>query len=147
LLAQGRDADGLADFAYALAITAERRTEMHDQGAAFGQLIEALTGTTQPPLPYALAIGHASRALTVPTQDVVMFFLQSLAAQLISVAVRFMPMGASQGQKLLQQLSALIAVLAQDFAKTPLCDLSNATLGADLAAMRHETMDVRIFRS
>jgi urease accessory protein len=40
-----------------------------------------------------------------------------------------------------------MTTLAEDYAAAPLTALGSATMGADLAAMRHETMDVRIFRS
>ena len=53
LLAHGRRQD-LADLAYAFAGSAERATEMRDQGAAFGQTVAATTGQPQPPCPMPL---------------------------------------------------------------------------------------------
>ncbi|MGV8986561.1 MAG: urease accessory protein UreF [Cypionkella sp.] len=147
LLAHARQDDGLSDLAYAYATSAGRRTEMRDQGAAFGQVVEALTGQPQPPLPYALAVAYASRALDLPTAAILALFLQALAAQLVSAAVRFVPLGAAEGQKVLASLAPLITDLAARYASAPLSALSSATIGADLAAMRHETMEVRIFRS
>ena len=147
LLAHARTTDGLADLAYAIAASAERSLEMRDQGAAFGQTIAALTGTPQPALPYALALGHASRRLSLPTEAVLAHYLQSLAAQLVSAAVRFVPLGATAGQGVMSALLPLITRLADTFAQEPLENLSSATIGADLAAMRHETLAVRIYRS
>lgn len=147
LLAHARHSDGLAELAYAYAASAQRCREMRDQGAAFGQTIAQITGTSPPPLPYALAVGHATRRLTLPTPEVLALFLQSLASQLVGVGVRFVPLGAAAGQKLLSSLAPMIATLAQELAQAPLSALSSATLGADLAAMRHETLDVRIYRS
>lgn len=147
LLAHGRAGENLTDLAYAFASSAERQAEMRDQGAAFGQVVAAVTGQVQPPLPYALAVAHASRTLDLTDQQVIALFLQALAAQLISAAVRFVPLGAADGQRVLTTLAPLITTLAADYADAPLTDLATATLGADLAAMRHETMDVRIFRS
>jgi urease accessory protein len=144
---ENENEDSLADLAYAYATSAERHTEMREQGAAFGQTIAAMTGTLPPPLPYALAIGHATRSLTLPTPEVIALFLHAYAAQLTLVGVRFIPLGAGAGQTLLGQLAPLIATLAQQFATEPLSALSSATLGADIAAMRHETLDVRIYRS
>lgn len=139
--------DGLADLAYAYAASAERCMEMREQGAAFGQTIAAMTCTKPPVLPYALAVGHAARSLDLPIPEVLALFLQSLATQLVLVGVRFIPLGAGAGQKLLMELAPLIASLASQFATAPLSALSSATLGADIAAMRHETLDVRIYRS
>ncbi len=152
LLAHGRHDDDLtdttlSDLAYAYATSAERQTEMREQGAAFGQVIATVTGQTPPALPYALALGHATRPLDLPTTDILALYLQSLAAQLVSVAVRFVPLKAADGQKLLANLAPLITTLAATYATEPLTALSSATLGADLAQMRHETLDVRIYRS
>ena len=146
LLAHARTTDNLSDLAYALAPSAERATEMREQGAAFTQVLAAM-GQTQPPLPYALAFGHASRTLTLPTADIVAHFLHALTAQLISAAVRFVPLGAADGQRVLAALTPLVTRLAPLYATEPLENLSSATIGADLAAMRHETLPVRIYRS
>ena len=147
LMVHGRTNDSLADLAYAYAPSAERHAEMRDQGAAFGQVVESLTGQPQPPLPYALAVGYASRSLNLSDAQVAALFLQALTAQLISAAVRFVPLGAADGQRALTRLSPLITALATTCADEPLSALASATLGADHAAMRHETLDVRIFRS
>lgn len=147
LLAHARREDGLEDLAYAYAGSAERCMEMREQGAAFGQIIAGMTGTKPLPLPYALAVGHATRKLDLPTEEVLALFLHSVATQLVLVGVRFIPLGAGEGQKLLGQLAPLIATLASQFATEPLAALSSATLGADIAAMRHETLEVRIYRS
>lgn len=147
LLAHARNDDGLEDLAYAYAASAERCCEMREQGAAFGQIIAGITGHQPPDLPYALAVGHAARRLDLPTQEILSLFLLALATQLALVGVRFIPLGAGHGQQLLGQLAPLIATLGRQFATEPLSALSSATLGADIAAMRHETLDVRIYRS
>jgi urease accessory protein len=172
-LARAPDADlpALADLCRAMAGSAERLTEMMEQGRAFGRTIAAITGAIHeetvnlagqpidskgsenvpardaPSLPYALALGSASRALDVETPEVIMLYLQALAAQLTSVAVRFVPLGQTEGQIVLSRLAPLIARLAASHARMTLDDLSSTTMGADLAAMRHETMDVRIYRT
>ena len=145
--AHARTNDDLSDLAYAHATSAGRNTEMRDQGTAFGQLIAILTGVQPPALPYPIAVGHAARSFELPTQDVLAVFLQALAAQLVSAAVRFVPLGTTDGQKVLAALTPLITTLAATCATEPLSALSSATFGADLAQMRHETLDVRIFRS
>jgi urease accessory protein len=145
--ARHSDPQTLANLAYAYAASSERATEMRDQAAAFAQVLQTLTGTPQPPLPYAIALGHATRTLNLPTEEILALFLQSLAAQLISAAVRFLPLGASEGQFVLAKLAPLITQTAQTCAAAPVSALATSTLGADIAAMRHETLPVRIFRS
>jgi urease accessory protein len=151
LLAHGRstpaDLADLADLALAYASSHERQTEMREQGAAFGQVIATVTGQSPPVLPYALALAYATRPLSLPTAEVLALYLHAIAAQLVSVAVRFVPLKAADGQKLLSDLAPLITRLAETCATQPLTALSSATLGADLAQMRHETLDVRIYRS
>jgi len=147
LLAHARRGEDVADHALALATSAERLTEMMEQGRAFGQAIAAITGQAQPPLPYAVAVGHATRHLDIGTDEVLLHWLQGLAAQLVSVAVRFVPLGQTEGQAVLARLGPLIADRAQLYATAPLSEIGTATLRADLAAMQHETLETRIFRS
>ena len=143
----GPSDNSLADLGYAYATSSERATEMREQGAAFGRVMATITGHSPPTLPYALAFAHATRTMDLPTEDILAAYLQALTAQLISVAVRFVPLKAADGQKLLTSLGPLITGLATTYATLPLSALSSATLGADLAQMRHETLDVRIYRS
>lgn len=74
-------------------------------------------------------------------------FLQAQAAALISAAVRFMPLGPVEGQAMLATLQPAILRVADRAATASETDLHSTTWGADIAAMRHETMPVRIFRS
>jgi len=147
LLAHARDGADLTDLAFALASSAERHTEMTEQGRAFGTALAAITGTPQPPLPYVLAVAHATAGLGVSTRDVLTHWLQGFAAQLVSVGVRFIPLGQTDGQRILSALAPLVTRLAAEYATTPLSDIGTATLGADLAAMQHETLEVRIYRT
>jgi urease accessory protein len=165
-LARAQDADlpALADLCRAMTGSSERLTELTEQGRAFAALMaamnEQLVNVAHQPLdskglenvptrdiPYPLAVGQATRALRVTTSEVIMLYLQALAAQLTSVAVRFIPLGQTEGQIVLVALAPLIAPLAARYASLGLEDLSSTTQGADLAAMRHETMDVRIYRT
>jgi len=147
LLAHTRKGADVRDLALALASSAERQTEMMEQGRAFGQTIAAITGTPQPLLPYALAVGHATRLLSVTTADVLTHFLMGAASQLTSVGVRLIPLGQTNGQRLLASLTPLIADLAPRYSTLPLSAIGTATLGADLAAMQHETLDIRLYRT
>ncbi len=151
LLAHARrptaDLDALSDLAHALATSSERAQEMNEQGRAFATTISALTGTPHPPRPYAVAVGAATATLDVSTAEVLGLWLQGLATQLTSVATRFVPLGQTEAQQALATLAPEITRLAAVYATLPLAALSSTTPGADLAAMRHETMPVRIFRT
>ena len=143
----GADVDTLADLCLAMAPGAERAQELAEKGRAFAAAVSAIAGAHLAPLPYPVAVGAATRSLRVETQEVVMLWLQGLAAQLVLAAVRFVPLGQSEGQAVLSRLAPVIAGLAADYASAPLSEASSSALRADLAGLLHETMDVRIFRS
>lgn len=143
----GADLAALADLCLAMAASAERVTELTEQGRAFALTISAITGHALPDLPYPVAVGLATARLRVTTTEVITLWLQGLAAQLTYAAVRFVPLGQTEGQAVLARLAPLIVAQAEVYARTPLDDISSTSPRADLAAMRHETMDVRIFRT
>lgn len=149
LLAHARapeaDLGALATLAMAYAPCRERAVELRDQGAAFAACARAL-GLPCPDLPYPVAVGAATAHLPLETAEIAALYLQALAAQLTSAAVRFLPLSATEGQRRIAALAGPIAALAREAADAPLV-LTSATFGADMAAMAHETLQPRIFRS
>ncbi len=140
--ARGGDIDYLSDLALSLSPSLERSLETLEQGRAFG----ALTGLTKTyPLP--VAVGLATRDLAVDTQTVLTLWLQGLAGQLVSVGVRFIPLGQTAGQEVLALLGAPILQVATEAATVPLTAIHSTALGADLATMQHEVQDIRIYRT
>ena len=73
--------------------------------------------------------------------------LHAFAANLVSAAVRFVPLGQTEGQRVLAGLHAGIQAIAAQAVSASLDDITTSALRADLAAMGHETMQVRIFRT
>ena len=146
-LRRGADLAALDDLARAACPCAQRLAETVEQGRAFAANVAALTG--EPPTLAALpvAVGHACRDMPLPAAEIIGFYLQAQAAALISTAVRFLPLGPVAGQAMLVGLQpALLSAAARAVDAGPE-DLAGAAWGADIAAMRHETMTVRIFRS
>lgn len=146
-LRDGADHKALDDLARALQPSSERLSESLDQGTAFARTVSSLTGRDLPPRLLPIALGQAAQGMALPVTDVLALYLHSFASNLVSVAMRFMPLGQEAGQAVLRDLHPLIAGLAEQAAALGLDDLGSCALGADLAAMRHETMDVRIFRT
>lgn len=148
-LARADDADlvALGDLYHALQTSAGRARESVELAGGFATLMAALGAPVPQDLPYVLSVGQATRGLDIPTEDVLSLWLQGLAAQLISVAVRFMPMGQAQGQAMLAALAGDIAQLAGTAATATEADLFSFTPGADLASMRQEFMETRLYRS
>jgi len=151
LLARGLDPDAdleaLGDLARALASSAERLRETVEQGAAFALTTGALAERPLPPRPLPLAVAQAARSLTLPPETVVAMFLHAFAANLVSAAVRFVPLGQTDGQRVLAALHPLVAMLANEAAHAPLAAIGNAAFRADMAAMQHETQSVRLFKT
>lgn len=144
-LSRRADADlvALADLYAAYLPSAGRVLEAAELGRGF----VTLTDPKAAPLPYALALGRETAAMAVDEEEILGLFLQSLAAQLISVAVRFMPLGQTEGQRILAALAPVIATTAAACAGATETDLWAFTPGADIAAMAHENMETRIFRT
>lgn len=147
LALKDEDITELALIARALAGSAERLTETMDQGRAFAATISAMTGRELPALPLPLAVGLAARGLDLPIHDITAHYLHAFAANLIQGATRFVPLGQSQGQRLLAGLHPTIAETARRAVFASADDLGSACFGAELAAMEHETLDIRIFRT
>jgi urease accessory protein len=143
----GADHDALSALARALQTSAERLSETMEQGAAFARAVSALTGRDLPARPLPVAVGQAASTLDLPPAQVLALYLHAFASNLVSAAVRFVPLGQDAGQAVLSALHPVVDGLARDLVDATLDDLQSAALGADLAAMRHETLDVRIFKT
>ncbi|SNR35117.1 urease accessory protein UreF [Paracoccus sediminis] len=141
------DHAALDDLARAACLSSQRLAETVEQGTAFAANIAALTGRDQPPAALPVAFGRACAALPLPHPEIIAAFLQAQAAVQIGAAVRFMPLGPVEGQRMLAALHPAILAAAARAAQATQDDLAGTAWGADIAAMRHETMPVRIFRS
>jgi len=138
----------LTDLARALAPGRERLDETEAQGAAFAAAVAALDGDgAAGALPYPLAVGRAARGLTLAPARVAALWLQSATCTLVQVAVRLVPLGQSEGQRVLAELQPLILRVAAEAAAAGPDDIGSASFGADLAGLLHETQEVRLCRS
>ncbi|WP_103333114.1 urease accessory protein UreF [Pseudotabrizicola formosa] len=147
--ALGPEADhsALDDLARALQPSSERLSETLEQGTAFARTVAALTGRALPARCLPVAVGEAATPLSLPPAQVAALYLHAFASNLTSVAMRFMPLGQEAGQGVLAALHPVIDALATEATRLTLDDLGSSALGADLSALAHETLDVRIFRT
>ncbi|MFN4100971.1 MAG: urease accessory protein UreF, partial [Pararhodobacter sp.] len=146
-LRAGADLAVLDDLARALAPSAERLRETLEQGTALARTVSGITGRTLPPRPLPVALAEAAQTLSLPAATIIALYLQGFAGNLVTIAVRHVPLGQTEGQAVLTRLAPLLSALADRAAQAPLTDLGGAALAADLAAFEHETQDVRIFRT
>lgn len=141
------DLGTLAAIARALAPSRERLAEAEEQGAAFLRTTNALTGTDFPAMPLPIAIAAAARTLALAPVEVIALTLHAFTSNLVQVGVRFIPLGQTAGQGVLAALHPLILRIAAKATTVPLNAIGSGAIRADLAAMQHETLDVRIFRT
>lgn len=173
LLRTSMDADAdlaeLAAWAAALASSAERWQETSEQGTAFLRALATIdpdvlpsfwskypgeSGPTgpdgaEPPADIALpvAVGWAARDLALPGAQVAALYLQSMVANLVTGAIRHIPLGQGAGQRVIAALRPVVLATAADAAgKTP-ADIRSSDFGAVRAAITHETQTIRIFRT
>ena len=139
--------EALSDLARALAGSRERLEETEAQGAALAATLAALGVGDGVARPYPVALGLAARGLDLPEGIVARLYLQAFAGALVSAAVRFVPLGQAEGQGVLAALHPVIEPVATDAGAAGLEGIGTAVFGADLAAMAHEGLEVRIFRT
>ncbi|MEY8096410.1 urease accessory protein UreF [Falsihalocynthiibacter sp. S25ZX9] len=147
LLCQSISGEDMADTARALAASKERLHESEAQGRAFVETVNGMSGAQAQHAPFPVAVGVAARGLTLAPQEVVSLYLHAFASNLVSVGVRFIPLGQTDGQKALAALHPVILEVAAQAATQTFSDMASAAFGADIAAMQHETQDVRIFKT
>lgn len=144
---RGGDAAELAATSRALAASRERFEEAEAQGAAFAATVSEITGLAIDPAPLPVAVGAAAHRLGLPPEAVIALYLQAFAGNLVSAAVRFLPLGQTEGQGVLAKLHGVIEDVAAGAVGASVEEIGTSAFGADLAAMRHETLDVRIFKT
>jgi len=135
--------------------TAETALEARSQGRAFTATLKS--GWPSPALApwlddleaasYAIAVGAATAAEGIEETLALSAFLQAVAANLVSAAVRLVPLGQTDGQKVLRALAGHIPALVAQSQSTPLDALGTASPMVDWTSMSHETQYTRLFRS
>lgn len=141
------DLEALGNLARALAGSRERWEETRDQGAALAATLGAVGEGDGVARAYPVAFGAAAGRLGVARETVAALFLQGFAGNLVSAAVRFVPLGQAEGQRILAGLQGVVVEVAAEIVDCGLDDIGQAAFGADLAAMEHEGLEVRIFRT
>ena len=144
----------VAELAAAAQPARERRAETLGQGDAFAIAAEvwgapwlsALRATGQP-IAYPVAVGALAAAHGVPADPAALAFLHGFAANLVSAAVRLVPLGQTAGLRVQSALEPIIREVAEATRGAALDDLGGACFRSDIAAMRHETQYTRLFRT
>ncbi len=146
----------LAELAVALAASRERRLETLQQGAAFLAAtraawphpdIERFAETVGGNTAYCIAFAAAAASHNIPLRPALESFLSAFASNLVSACVRLNVIGQTDGQKAIAELTMVARAVADRTEHSSLDDLGGSAFRADIAAMRHETQNSRLFRS
>ena len=138
---------GIDDTARAFAASSERLTETLDQGQAFARTVDAIWHTNIGPCTYPVAVGQAAAHQELPLASTAEVYVHAMMANLVSAAVRLVPLGQTEGQAVLAALAPKIHATAQEASLESLDDLSSACFAMDVAAMQHETQYSKVFRT
>jgi urease accessory protein len=145
-----------AELAAALAPSKERFLETTAQGLAFAETtrvvwpcpaLDRLQKIWDGPLAYPVAVGVSAAGHGIPAAPSLAAFLQAIAANLVSAGVRLVPLGQTDGQRILAALEPIVAGTSERALNCALDEVGTAAFRADLASMRHETQYTRLFRS
>lgn len=139
--------------------TAELALETSAQGEAFlaavraawphprlDALADVLAETERTPA-HPVAVGVACAALGIGEAAARRAYLHAFTANLVSAGIRLIPLGQSDGLRVLAGLEPVIHAVAEESADAGLADLGTATWMVDLTSARHETQYTRLFRS
>lgn len=151
------DRAGLAeinDLAVALCPSSERRLETTAQGNAFLLATRASwpwddddAAVIPGDCAYPVAVAWAAAGHGLPLEAALHAYVHAAAANLISAGVRLIPLGQTDGQRVLAALEDAVAGTAEAARAADLSALGGCAFLSDVAAMRHETQYTRLFRS
>jgi urease accessory protein len=156
MVGDGKTLAAVAELAAALAGSKERFLETTAQGQAFRDITRAawptpaldrLAAAWDGPLAYPIVVAAACAGHSIALVPALDAFLHSVVSNLISAGVRLIPLGQTDGQRVLVALEMDIAQAALRARSITFDNIGAAAPRADIASMRHETQYTRLFRS
>jgi urease accessory protein len=149
--------DALSQLATAFRGSAETALESRQQGSAFLDVNRkawphaALDAFAQhqagAPVAHCIAVALACAAHNIALVPALHCYLHAVAANLVSAGARLIPLGQTQAQIAIAQLSATITEIVERALTTSLDDLGTAAPLAEICSFLHETQYTRLFRS
>ena len=147
LVLQGSDPKEINELAMALCPARERLSETQLQGGAFCKIMREVWSLEMDELTLPIALALAAKNESIDQSLVVPAYLHSFCSNLMSVAMRLIPIGQTDGQKTLRELSPLISDSVRAVAKSDKDDLGSACFLSDVSAMQHEYLQPRVFKT
>ncbi len=149
--------DAIAERATAWRGTSEMALESRQQGGSFLSItrtawphasLDAVHERLGGELALPVAVGLAAAAHGVPLESALVGYLHAFTANLISAAVRTVPLGQTDGQLALAALEDDVNETARAAAAVESLDeVGTATPLLDWCSLKHETQYTRLFRS
>ena len=145
--------DTIAERAAAWRGTSEMALESRQQGGSFLSITRTAwphpdLGAVRDDLALPLAVALAAAAHGIALEAALGGYLHAFTANLISAAVRTVPLGQSDGQRALAGLEGTVRrTVEAALAVSNLDEVGTATPLLDWCSLRHETQYTRLFRS
>ena len=149
----------IAERAVAMRATAEFALESANQGEAFLATVDAawtelgigrwraLLEANGIAAAYPVAVALAAALAGIKLERALGSYLQAFIAGLVAAAVKLVPLGQTDGQRVIAALEPHVAAAAKAGLARALDDLGSAAPLLDIWSARHETQYTRLFRS
>lgn len=95
----------------------------------------------------ALVFTMVGHHLGIPQETTTLYYLYSTISSLVQNAVRAIPLGQTAGQKTIQEFQDVLARAMEKIQDLDEEDFGIVSPGLELAQMRHERVNIRIFMS
>jgi urease accessory protein len=146
LLKDGDSLESLNDMILATRETAELRAESVQMGASLLKLLEDLDpmGSDLEEASFPAAFALAACRWRLDPESALVAFLWSWLENQVMAAVKAVPLGQTDGQRILVSLGGRLSAIAQRAGTT---SMENFAPGLAMLSSRHETQYSRLFRS
>jgi urease accessory protein len=129
--------------------TAELRAETVQMGYSLNRLLPGLglapLDLEEPSFPAVFA--HAARQWQIDPREAAVAYLWAWAENQVMAAVKAVPLGQTDGQRMLMELGARISEAAAQAQSFPAEERGNFAPGLAILSAKHETQYSRLFRS
>lgn len=110
-------------------------------------MLDRLTDSLGDTVSYAVAYGVCCRIFEADIAEAVESYVFNSANSLVQCAVKLIPLGNSEGQRILFDASDVIAEATAKAMETEPEDITNFNPGIDIAGIKHESLKVRLYMS
>ena len=147
LILRGHDVRKMNELSMALCPAGERLLETKLQGSAFAKVIEDVWQQDIGELSLPIAVALAAKNQSIEQDLILPAYLHAFCSNLISAAIRLIPIGQTEGQRIMFELYPTISDLVQTASESEIDDLNSACFFSDVSAMEHEYLQPRIFKT